>query len=154
GTPRDALSESWSFDQFQHKGLPMLRFFESVNRADIRMIQRGKNLSFPPEAGDAIQITLEQLRQHLERDVAIKFCIAGAIHLPHAASAERGADFVGAEVGPGCERQRAQAIRNTRVLLTMFSGRQPLRTRHGTEIAFVTVAVTGFGPPAELASAV
>ena len=42
-------------------------------------------------------------RQHLDRDLASEPRVAGAIHLAHAAGAERGDDLVGAEAGTGGE---------------------------------------------------
>ena len=43
----------------------------------------------------------EGFGQDLERDVAIQLRVARAIHLAHAARAERGKDFVRAEAGAG-----------------------------------------------------
>ena len=64
-------------------------FFEPVNRRDVRMVQSGQDVRFTPEAGHAIGIEREGVRQDLERDVAIQRGIAGAIHLAHPADAER-----------------------------------------------------------------
>ena len=66
-------------------------------RADVRMIQRGQRLRFALEAREPLGIGDEQLGQDLDRDVAIELRVARAIHLAHAAGAERGEDLVGAE---------------------------------------------------------
>ena len=50
----------------------------------------------------------EQRRQHLDGDVAIEPCVAGAKHLAHSAFADGGEDFVRAQASPGrnslCQR--------------------------------------------------
>ena len=48
----------------------------------------------------------EVLGQHLDRDVAAEAGVAGAVHLAHAAGAERTTDLVGAETGAGGEWHR------------------------------------------------
>ena len=70
------------------------------------MIQRGEDLRFALEAGEAIGIAGEGIRQNLERDVAIQLRIARAIHLAHAAGAKGREDFVRAEAGAWSEGQR------------------------------------------------
>jgi hypothetical protein len=61
------------------------------------MIQRGEELRFAPEPGQAAGVTREQIGQYFERDVAIQPRIAGAIDLAHRASAEQGNDLVAAD---------------------------------------------------------
>src|SRR5687767_1172012 len=63
------------------------------------MVQSRERLCFAGEAGQAFAIAREDLRQHLDRDVAIELRIAGAIHLSHAARAQRSDDFVRTETG-------------------------------------------------------
>ena len=61
----------------------------------------GEDLGFPLEAGQAIRIIREGLRQDLQRDVSVELGIAGAIHLAHAAFADLGDDGVRAEGSAG-----------------------------------------------------
>ena len=70
---------------------------------DVRMIQRRERLRFALEAGQAIGISRERVGQDLDRDVAIQLRVARAIHLAHAAGADRRGDLVGAEAGAGSE---------------------------------------------------
>jgi hypothetical protein len=51
------------------------------------MIERCEQSCFVFEARHAIGVRREQRRQELQRDLAPKLGIAGAIHLPHTASA-------------------------------------------------------------------
>jgi hypothetical protein len=46
------------------------------------------------EAREAVDIRRELGRKHLDRDVTMQPCVACAIDLAHAASAERRQDFV------------------------------------------------------------
>ena len=61
------------------------------------MIQRRERLRFAREAREPIGIVREQLRQHLDRDVAIESRVAGAEDLAHAADADGAADLVHAQ---------------------------------------------------------
>src|SRR5215510_13703594 len=58
------------------------------------MIQRGEDLRFALEAGEALDVRGEGIRQHLQRDIAIQLGIVRPIHLAHAAFAEFGEDLI------------------------------------------------------------
>ena len=60
------------------------------------MIQRCQHLGFAFESREPIRILGKGFRQYFDRDVAIKFFIARAIHLTHPARADLRADFVAA----------------------------------------------------------
>src|SRR5215467_3198537 len=62
-----------------------------VELANVRMIQRGDRTRFPLEA------LRKLLLGDFDRDGAIKPCIAGLVHLAHAAFAQRRQDLVGTE---------------------------------------------------------
>ncbi len=61
---------------------------EAVDCGDVRMIERREHLRFAAEPRQAIRIDREDLRQHLQRDVATELRIACAIDLAHPAGAE------------------------------------------------------------------
>lgn len=71
------------------------------------MIQRGEELRFALEAREAIGITGKRFRQDLQGDIALQLRIAGAVHLAHAAGAERAGNLEWAESGAARERHRA-----------------------------------------------
>jgi hypothetical protein len=58
-------------------------------------------------ARDALGILRERRGQHLECDLAMEPRVARAIHLAHAARAERRDDFVGPELVAGGQRHAA-----------------------------------------------
>ena len=86
--PGDAVRERWTFDELQHERLNAIGVFETVNRRDIRMVQRGEDLRFTPETREAIGIQREGRGPDLERDVAIEVGIVRPIDLAHAAGAD------------------------------------------------------------------
>ena len=59
-----------------------MRFFEAVDRGDVRMIQRRQHLRFPLEAREPIGIEREQFGQDLQRDIAIELRVPRPITSP------------------------------------------------------------------------
>jgi hypothetical protein len=43
---RNAIRERFAFDEFHDQRMSVVRFFETVDRSDVRMIQRGENFCF------------------------------------------------------------------------------------------------------------
>ena len=64
----------------------------------MRMIQRGNGTRFAFEAGAQIFAFGDVFGQDLDRDGAVEPGVAGFVHFAHAAGAERGEDFVRAEL--------------------------------------------------------
>ena len=58
------------------------------------MIERREQLRFTLEAREAVGVSREEIRQDFKSDVAIEPRIACAIHLAHAAGADRRDDLV------------------------------------------------------------
>ena len=79
--------------------------FDPVDGRDVRVVQGGERLGFAREPGQPIGIIRERVRQDLQRDIAIELRVAGPPHLPHAAFADLGGDFVDAEAGAGGKGQ-------------------------------------------------
>jgi hypothetical protein len=64
-------------------------FFNAANVRDVGMVLRSQNLSLALEASHAIGVACENLRQYLQRDIPLQPGITSAIHLAHAAHADR-----------------------------------------------------------------
>ena len=62
------------------------------------MVERRQQARLAREAGAALGVGREVRRQDLDRDVAPELAVAGAIHLAHAAGAERRDGCVGPEL--------------------------------------------------------
>ena len=80
---RDAIRQGRPLDEFEHQRLGALRFFQPVDVPDVGMVQRGEDLGFALEAGQAVGISGERLGQDFERHVAVELRVAGAVDLTH-----------------------------------------------------------------------
>ena len=65
------------------------------------MIEGGKEFGFTLETGNTVGVLSELFRQDLDRHISTELCVFGLIHLPHAAFANLGSDFVMGEFGSG-----------------------------------------------------
>jgi hypothetical protein len=72
-----------------------------MQRADVRMVQRGDAAGLALEALAQRWVTADMGRQDFDGHRAIEPCISRAIDLAHAARAERRQNFVGPEAGTG-----------------------------------------------------
>ena len=77
------------------------RFFETVDAADVGVVQRGQDLCLTLKAGEAFGIVGERLRQDFDRDVAVQLRIARPIHFSHPAGPQGGEDLYGPRRAPG-----------------------------------------------------
>ena len=82
----------------------MPRFIEAVDRTNVRMVERGKNLRLAAEARQPFRIMREGLGDDFEGDVAIQLRVTCAEDFTHAARAKERKDFVRAEERAICER--------------------------------------------------
>ena len=69
------------------------------------MVQRREGLGFTCEPCEPFSVAREELRQDLDRDVAIELRVARPIYLAHAARAEGGENLVKAEASAETEGQ-------------------------------------------------
>ena len=79
---------------------------ETVDVRDVGMVQRRQRLRFALEPREAIRVGRERLGQDFDGNVPIELRVARAVDLAHAAGANGGEDFIGAEPGAGGEGQR------------------------------------------------
>ena len=95
----DPVGERRPLDQFHDEGL----IFDSVDRGDIRVIQRRERLRLALEAHEPIGIRREELRQDLERHITVERCVTRPIDLTHASGAEGRNDLVDADTS-SCQK--------------------------------------------------
>ncbi len=79
----EAIRERVAFDELHHEEMTPGGFLHSVERGDVRVIERGECLGFALETGDAIFVAGGRVGQHLDRDFAAELGVAGAIDLAH-----------------------------------------------------------------------
>src|SRR5207342_345298 len=78
--------------------------FDAVNRADVRMIERGQDLRLALEPRGALRVPGDQIGQDFDRDRSVQAGVAGLVNLAHAAGANCRDNFVGADTGAGGKR--------------------------------------------------
>ena len=86
---RCSIRERRTLDEFEDQGSNAIDFFEAVDRADVRMIQRREHARFALEAGEPFQVGCERRWQDLDRDVAPEPGVARAIDFAHATGADQ-----------------------------------------------------------------
>jgi len=79
------------------------------------MVERGQHFRFALEAREAAWVRRYGRGQDLDRDLALEIRVGGAIDLPHAAHADLGSDFVGAEARAGGQGHGAEVKGRRRV---------------------------------------
>jgi hypothetical protein len=70
-----------------------------VEHADMRMLKLGDDLGFAFKTGAQFRASHQLSVQYFDRNRAFQSRVPGAVHLAHAARAERRFDFVGAKSG-------------------------------------------------------
>lgn len=81
-------------DQLQDQRLYSIRFFEPVDRRNVRMIERGKDVRFPLEARKPVRIEQEGIGQDFDGDIAFQLHVPRAIHFSHSPGADARENFV------------------------------------------------------------
>ena len=104
--PRNALREILALDEFHHQGVHPSGFLESVDRRDVRVIQRGEGLRLAFKSGQPLGVLGKRVGQDLDRHLTTQRRVRSPIHLAHAAFPERRGDLVNAETGAGGQGQR------------------------------------------------
>jgi hypothetical protein len=87
-TRDDHVRQRGALDELEHERGEAIGFFEAVDRADVRMIERRQDPRFAREAREALGIAREHARQNLDRDVATELRIARAVDLAHPTGTE------------------------------------------------------------------
>ena len=89
-----ALGEVLAVHQLQHEEELPLRLLEAVDGGDAGVVECGKDLRLAPEPGEPLGVLRHLAGQHLEGDLAPELRVGRAVHLAHAAGADRRRDPV------------------------------------------------------------
>ena len=92
----DSLCQRRSLDQLEDERLHPVRFLESMDARDVRMIQRREELGFTLEPRESSFVVHERLGKDFDRHVSLELLVTSAVHLAHAAFADWGEDLTGA----------------------------------------------------------
>src|SRR6476646_10206336 len=97
GAASQTLGQVLAVDILEYQGYRVIRLFEAVDSGDVRMVERGKNLRFAPEAGHSFGVLRNGCRQDLDSGVAVQPRVARAVHLAHSAFTKRADHLIGAD---------------------------------------------------------
>ena len=103
---RQPIGERLAFEARHDEEVGAVVLADIVERADVRVIEGRDRFGFALESLAAIRVGRGFVGQNLDRDGAIEPAVFRAIHLAHAARAERRDDFIGAEAGAGGKAHR------------------------------------------------
>ena len=98
---RDLIRQCRAIYELQHERLDAIGLLKSMNRRDVRMVERCEDLRFPFEAGQPIGIEREMVGQDLEGDVPAQDCVAGLPDLAHPTGPDGRVDLIRAEANAG-----------------------------------------------------
>ena len=89
-----ALGERLAFDELEHEEACAVRLFETVNRSDARVVERGEQFCFALESAEALFVLRERFGESFDRDVSTELRVACLPDFAHAAFAELRGDLV------------------------------------------------------------
>ena len=104
GALRQSVGQCRAVDELHDERGHIAGFLQTVNRRDVRMVERGQDPRFAPKSSQPLGVAGYGLEQKLDRDVAIERAIAGAVDLAHSAFAKLLQDAIRAEVIAGLHR--------------------------------------------------
>jgi len=93
----NSFGEGFAFHQFQDERAHSVGFFDAVDGADVRVIQRGEHSRLTLEARATFGFCRERRREDFDRHLAPKRFVVRAVDLAHPTHAEQCADRVGPE---------------------------------------------------------
>jgi hypothetical protein len=85
---RDALLERFAVDELQHEEPAAVDLLEAVDRADLRVVERGQHARLALEAGHPVGVGREVLGKQLDRDRAAELGVLGEVDRAHPAFAD------------------------------------------------------------------
>ncbi len=97
---REAIGERHAVDELEHQRGHAIHVLETVDRADVGVIERRQYARFALEACEPLRVGGEDAREDLDRNVASQLRVARAIDFTHTASAELGHHGVGPHALP------------------------------------------------------
>src|SRR5258708_20162044 len=84
----DLVSQCLSLQQFHGDEGSPIGLVNLVDRAYVRMIQRGRSFRFPPESAEGLRVVGEFVGQELQGDVAAELQVFRLIHHTHTPAAD------------------------------------------------------------------
>jgi hypothetical protein len=111
GSAGNPIRQSRPLHQFHDESARAARFLDSMDRRDVRMIQRSQQLRFARESGKTVRIRHHRRRQDLERDVTLQSRVMRAIDLAHSPLSNEGIDDVRSDARSSLEHLQPRQYR-------------------------------------------
>ncbi len=96
-SPGNAFLKRLALHDLENQETVPLDGFETMNRRDVRMIQRRDQSRFALEPRDPLFVFGERFRKNFDGDFALELDIPGTVHLAHATCTDGLEDLVVAE---------------------------------------------------------
>ncbi len=103
GPSCDARGERFSRNELEDEIVRAPGLLESVDRSDVRMVERREDFRFSPESPQPLFVLDELIGQNLDRHIPAELPILRPIDLPHSAFANGLEDLVVREFVTGFE---------------------------------------------------
>lgn len=105
-TVGNAIGERLTLDELEDEATHALTFCSSVDRCDMRMIDRRENTCLPLEPREPLRIVAKGIRQDLDGDIAMKLAVASSVDLAHPTCADGRYDLVRTNSRASCQGHR------------------------------------------------
>src|ERR1700694_5697668 len=99
-----SLGERLAGNQLHHEASHTVALLQTVDRGNVRMIQRCEHPRFALKTGQPFRIIYEVCRKDFDRYVAPERSVVRLIHLAHSSRADLRENFVRSETCAGSER--------------------------------------------------
>jgi len=90
----DSVPERLALQQFHSDEGSPVTLVNLVDRADVRVVQRGRSLGFPLETAESLCVVGEIVGKELQGDVSAELQVFSLIHNTHSAAADPAEDAV------------------------------------------------------------
>ena len=125
-TERQTLAERRAFHEFEHEAADAFGLLESIDRANVRVVQRRQHPRLAFEARDPLRVCKEDVCHDLDGDITAQLRIAGPIHVAHPARAEERKNPMRTEL-PARERRAVIGSQDVRRRFANRRFEKPLR---------------------------
>ena len=81
GTACNPRSERFSRDELEHEVVRGLGLLHTVDRSDVRVVERGEDFRLALESSQPLRVLGELIGQDFDRDIPAELCVPGSIDL-------------------------------------------------------------------------
>jgi len=109
----DALNQGGTLDQLHYQGDDVVGVLQAVDVRDMRMIQRGENLSLALKPGETFGISKKGFGEHLQGIVPLEARVVCAPDPAHATLADQGCHLIWTDASAWAYGHSERILRDT-----------------------------------------